>query len=312
MVDCGVKDLDREQEHEPLLRTLSKLRKHTDPRVRYQVEYACRALQLIPDDETFRQGLTRNSLALAGGLMKVSGAISLDLGSVPEGLPVVIKSGRGLVDNLKKHFGTGDKNPWFLAVRDAEALVSEGRLVDFNLLICEINCRQDPFFQWYICQILGDMALDPSWDSTTREQAIKLLGEIFSCNSGSDHHRDVRRWILTILYKISELPWTDPSTDTNSNEIKQQAHITYLELGGKGDERPSPLQRARPVTIYRSSSMMSFLLEEFSITPSLELVLDRLRFSDEKHTVDMLFTSLQCQRKAYKLWTKTQSHYMDE
>ncbi|KAK3811672.1 MAG: hypothetical protein J3R72DRAFT_498771 [Linnemannia gamsii] len=99
------------------------------------VEYSYRALQLVPDDETLRQGLARNTIGLAGGIMKVAGAIKLDFGSVPEGLPVLIKSGRGLVNNLKKYFGTGDKNPWFLAVREAEAIVMEGRLIDLNRLI---------------------------------------------------------------------------------------------------------------------------------------------------------------------------------
>ena len=35
MVECRVKNLNREEEHEPLLEILSKLRKHMDPLVRY-------------------------------------------------------------------------------------------------------------------------------------------------------------------------------------------------------------------------------------------------------------------------------------
>ncbi|GJJ74238.1 hypothetical protein EMPS_06596 [Entomortierella parvispora] len=277
MVDCEVKDLNRKEEHEPLLEILSKLRKHRDPQVRYHVEYAYRALQLVPSDETLRQSFTRNSIGLAGGLMKVSGAIKLDFGDVPEGIPVVIKSGRELMENLRKYFGSGDKNPWFEYVREAQEMVDKGHLVDFNRLICEVSCRYDPYFQWGVCQILGELAADSSWDKTTREQAVKLLGEMFRSSSGSNHHREVRIWILTLLHNISGLQMTDQSTNPDNDNIMQLASMLSFEFRAEGDEKTSPRPRPRPPTMYRSFSTMSSLLEELDITPSLELVLDRLR-----------------------------------
>ncbi|GJJ69947.1 hypothetical protein EMPS_02296 [Entomortierella parvispora] len=277
MVDCGVKDLNREQEHEPLLETLSKFRKHTDPLVRYHVEYACRALQLIPDDETVRQGFTRNAIGFAGGLMTVAGVIQLDFGGIPEGLPVLIKSGQGLVENLKKYFGYVDKNPWFQAVREAEAMAREGLFVDFNRLVCEVNCRQDPFFQWGICLILGEVAIDQSWDATVHEQAVKLLGEMFRAITGSDQHQDVRSWILTLLHDISEPRKTDPSTSTDNDEIRKQAFDMALKFKGAVNEKASPLEHSHHAMTFRRLPALSKLLKQIDHKPDIELALDRLR-----------------------------------
>ncbi|GJJ68048.1 protein transport protein SEC13 [Entomortierella parvispora] len=276
MVEGGAKDLNRAEEHEPLLEILSKLKKHTDPLVRYQVEYAYRALQLIPDDETLRHRLTRSGLGLIGGLMTTSGVIQLDFGGVAEGLPEVIKNGRELIEILKKHFGPDEQNTWFVAVRRAEAMVNEGRLVDFNRFICETDCCQEPFFQWGVCLIIGAMAIDPTWDTTTRGRAILLLGKMFESNSGLTKHRDVRRWILTLLHDISKSPKTELSLDSDNDMIKQQALNLALELEGRGDERAFALQH--PGMIHCRSQTSSDLLNDDSNILELELVLDRLRY----------------------------------
>jgi len=224
MVECRVKDLNRVEEHDPWLEILSRLRKHADPLVRYQVGYAYRALQLLPDDENLIWGLTRNTIDLVEGLLKEPAVIQLDFSGIPEAARTIALSGRELNNYPKKYFGSGDKDPWFLAVREADVMVREARLVDFNLWICEVDCRKDPFFQWGICLILGEMAIDPSWDATPREQAIELLGEIFKSNLGSDKHQPVRRWILTLLRDIPTPPRIWPSVDTSADDaIKKQA-----------------------------------------------------------------------------------------
>ena len=161
MVDCGVKDLQREQEHKPLLEILSELRQHKEPLVRNQVEYAYGALQLIPDDETMREKLTRNGLGLTAGLIKMSGALKLDFNEVPDNVPEVWNNGRELVANLRQYFGSENKNRWFLAVRQAEVMVSEGQLVAFNQLICKDECHLDPLFQWNVCLIQPGYSLRP-------------------------------------------------------------------------------------------------------------------------------------------------------
>jgi len=156
-----VKDLQREQEHKPLLEILSELRQHKEPLVRNQVEYAYGALQLIPDDETMREKLTRNGLGLTAGLIKMSGALKLDFNEVPDNVPEVWNNGRELVANLRQYFGSENKNRWFLAVRQAEVMVSEGQLVAFNQLICKDECHLDPLFQWNVCLIQPGYSLRP-------------------------------------------------------------------------------------------------------------------------------------------------------
>jgi hypothetical protein len=73
MVDCEVKDLKREQLHEPLSKYLKELKDSTDPSLVYQAAYAYQALQYIPDDETpLRKALRHTGKVIQG----VSGVLT--------------------------------------------------------------------------------------------------------------------------------------------------------------------------------------------------------------------------------------------
>ncbi|KAF9119285.1 hypothetical protein BGX30_003942, partial [Mortierella sp. GBA39] len=73
----------------------------------------------------------------------------------------------------------GQKRPWYAAIRAAYALAEAGQLKDLNRMICESPCRRDPLFQWGICQLLGEMAVDTIWSLTSRHQATELLGRLY-------------------------------------------------------------------------------------------------------------------------------------
>jgi hypothetical protein len=90
-----------------------------------------------------------------------------------------MNSGRGILDSLKDGYGSGKKRPWYAAVRAANVLAQAGQLHDLNRLICEAPCRQDPLFQWGICQLLGEIASDDIWDTTVRQQSAELIGELY-------------------------------------------------------------------------------------------------------------------------------------
>ncbi|KAF9090797.1 WD_REPEATS_REGION domain-containing protein, partial [Mortierella sp. GBA35] len=259
MADYKVQDLGHVQEHEPLSGVLSGLKGSSDPYLMYQACYAFQALQYVPDDETVLQAVLRHSTGVFDGLVKVAGVVKLDLGSVLEGLGdlqetlggtietvgsvyegvcSLMESGRGVMDSLKEGFGSGQKRPWYAALRAAYALAQAGQLKDLNQLICEAPCRRDPLFQWGICQLLGEIAVDSIWTVSVRLQAIDLLGELHKNDSDWRRDESVKEWMLTIIGHLA-----------NSSEqvVSEKAHSLLQNLQEDQDgavKHPYPL-RAR-------------------------------------------------------------------
>ncbi|KAF9278120.1 hypothetical protein BGZ68_008766 [Mortierella alpina] len=266
-----VKDLDRKDEHEPLLRVLTELRTSEDPFLKYQALYAFQALQWIPDNETALHSFLRHLKGATGGLLQMSGVVKLDFNGLTQGLPAVVKGGRGLFGDLKESLGFTAKEPWYQAVRGAEVLVRNGQLTDLNEEICAADCLHDLWYQWGVCQLLGEIVVDTTWDEDVRSHAIAFLGEMCKIDQGSSKLQDIRRWVLTILQHVSSLP-----SSTGHDTIKAQASAMAQELRNKVGAEPFtyPYLLTSRVPLPRSSS----LLDEVNQTPEIELQLARLRF----------------------------------
>ncbi|KAF9274559.1 hypothetical protein BGZ68_000532, partial [Mortierella alpina] len=86
MAEHKVQDVKRVEEHEPLSEILSSLKNSLDPFLMYQASYAFQALQYVPDDETALEALLRHSAGVANSVVKISGVVKMDLGSVLDGL----------------------------------------------------------------------------------------------------------------------------------------------------------------------------------------------------------------------------------
>ncbi|KAG9065468.1 hypothetical protein KI688_001751 [Linnemannia hyalina] len=223
MADHKVQDLDRVLQHEPLSAVLSGLKESSDPYLLYQACYAFQALQYVPDDESALQTVWRHSTGVVHGLVKVTAVFKLDLpsvleglgnlqealgstisvaGTVYEGICSLMESGRGVLDSLKEGLGSGQKRLWYPAVKAAYAFAQAGQLKDLKVLIFEAPCRRDPLFQWGICQLMGEIAIDPVWPILARQQAATLLGHL--CQHDQDWGRDesVKAWMLTIITKL--------------------------------------------------------------------------------------------------------------
>ncbi|KAG0200185.1 hypothetical protein BGX33_011159, partial [Mortierella sp. NVP41] len=238
MADHKVQDLDRVVEHEPLSGVLSGLKDSSDPYLMYQACYAFQALQYVPDDETTWQAVLRHSQGAVEGAIKVYGITQLDLSGLLEGLKeiqktaeetveaakagfegfrTVFESGCGLIESTQESFRSGHRRSWYPALRVADGLVREGRLADLNRLICEVPCRQDPLFQWGICQLLGDIAVGPIWGVAIRQRAIDLLGELY--RNDPEWGRDVRvkNWMAAILSQLETI--SDDAVKTSAHAL---------------------------------------------------------------------------------------------
>ncbi|KAF9932171.1 hypothetical protein BGZ67_004868, partial [Mortierella alpina] len=227
MAKHEVKDLDRVEQHEPLGEVLSSLRGSSDPFLMYQASYAFQALQCVPDNETVLRAVMRYSGAVAESLVSISGVLNLDLSGFLEGLGQLqktivetvgitksaIEGARSLIDNgkgvfeaIKEGINSRNKRAWYPAIIGANALVQEGRLADFKTVVMEAACRQSSEFQWGICQLLGEIAVDTTWDSATRHDAVDFLADLYTNDQDWGRDASVKTWMLTILRIISEEP----------------------------------------------------------------------------------------------------------
>ncbi|KAG9069758.1 hypothetical protein KI688_009083 [Linnemannia hyalina] len=262
MAEHKVQDLNRVLEHEPLSAVLSGLKGSSDPYLMYQACYAFQALQYVPDDESALRAVLRHSTGVVGGLVKVTAVFKLDLASVLEGLGnlqealggvasvagtvyegvcSLMGSGRGVLDSLREGLGSGQKRLWYPAVKVAYAFAQAGQLKDLKTLIVEAPCRRDPLFQWGICQLLGEIAVDALWSVSVRQQAVSLLGHL--CQNDQDWGQDesVRAWVLTIVTKLCAS--SDLTVSETARTVLQDLTVDQSAL----IKHPYPLRARLPL-----------------------------------------------------------------
>jgi hypothetical protein len=227
MADTNVKDLNREKLHEPLTSYLDGLKKSSDPHLVYQAAYAYQALLYVPDNETLWQAaLRRTGKVFRGvsGLVKAVKALDLNgfmeglkdiqkglagaskvivqATAVIEGVISVAENGRDFVDSLRG-LSFSSKREWYPALRLALALLQDGQFATFKELVCEAPCRRDAAFLWGVCQQLGEIAADPTWDAGTHQSAVEFLGVIYRNDAIWGQQASIKQWIIAILMRLS-------------------------------------------------------------------------------------------------------------
>ncbi|KAF9282629.1 hypothetical protein BGZ88_010931 [Linnemannia elongata] len=298
MADNKVNGLDRVTEHESLSAVLSGLKGSSDPFLLYQASYAYQALQYVPHNESALQGLIRHTAGVAESAIKISAVLKLDVGEFFNGLKSLtdvavtvfesakagyeavcslIESGQGVFDSLKEGLGTGHRRQWYLAVRQADAFMRGGRVAELNRLIGEAPCRRDPFFQWGICQLLGELAADSDWDVETRKHAVDFLLALHRDDDEWGKDESVRSWTVTLLERLSKLP-NDEKSPTHiarqDQAVKDHALALFKTLSkdvavGAVFQRPYPLRSRLPMP--KSSTLLK------RVVLDVKFDLDRIR-----------------------------------
>ncbi|KAF9123185.1 hypothetical protein BGW39_009208 [Mortierella sp. 14UC] len=284
MADNKVSGLERKKEHDSLSGVFSDLKGSEDPFLLYQASYAFQALQYVHHDESNTQAFLRNTTTVVESVVKISAVLKLDVGeffnglkglletagvlietskSVYGGVCSLIEGGRGVLESLKEGFGTGFRRQWYLAIRQAETFKREGRLAELNRLICEAPCRRDPFFQWGICQLLGDIAADSDWEVEKRQQAIDFLLALLKDDADWAQDESVKKWTKTIFERLSKLPINKRATPRDvvrQDEAVKNYALTILKGIPKGTvvdaafQSPYPLRSRMPMP--KSSALL--------------------------------------------------------
>ncbi|KAF9142123.1 hypothetical protein BG015_001043 [Linnemannia schmuckeri] len=227
MIREEIKGLNRQRDHQSLLTALRNLRDVDDNEfLKFQVNYAYQTSLYLPDDETSLQALWRYAESVAVGVSAVASVFKLDpmsaLGAVEhlqqvagnavdvvkfnvDGVRAFQVTREGATQGVEKAYWSGKKQPWFLVLQAAYALVRDGRLVDFNQLVCDAACHLETNFRRGVCLILSEVALDTLWDMPNRKCAIDFLGEFFRDDIKQEQEGRIASWITFILSKISNM-----------------------------------------------------------------------------------------------------------
>ncbi|CAO3563693.1 unnamed protein product [Mortierella alpina] len=225
MVGVKVKGLNRIEDHQPLFDVLAALKNSPDPYLKFQVSNALQALQYIPDDESPLEACLRFAGGLTMGVLGVASVFKLDPSNLFSGLDKLMQAagqahdvakaivegakffragGEGSINNLVEGFRRGTRKAWYIALQGARVFIREGQLADFKRVLLEAPCRDDPDFQWGMCQLLGEVAFDPYWEIDIRQQAVYLLSEIYTNDACRYPTASLRTWILIILCLVLE------------------------------------------------------------------------------------------------------------
>ncbi|KAG0293763.1 hypothetical protein BGZ96_002346 [Linnemannia gamsii] len=245
----------------PLHLTMS-LARVLDVMVAGKAVYAHQALQYAPDDETPLQVLWKFANLAAAGAGVASSVFKLDPEGLLKGIESLQKIGAEVVGAIStgmevvktRYVGAGGavrasetkfdlmkKRSWYLALQGTALFIRQGRLSDFNLVVSQASCRHNANFQWGICRQLGEIAVDPLWDTLARQQTVDFLGELYKSDTYWKPHADVKQWILTILVQIAGMAdvslkdralalLTDLKTDGTAEFLRRRSLARRLPL----------------------------------------------------------------------------------
>ncbi|KAG0378912.1 hypothetical protein BGX24_002406 [Mortierella sp. AD032] len=297
MVDGKVKDLQRVVEQEPLSALFNQLKDSTDPYLKHQAIYAFQGLLHVPNDETRRQFMLRHAGNITMGLLGVASVCKLDLGQLKDGadhlykaagdahevgtkivggMRTLFESGQGIWASVRGGIFSGGRHLWYSTLREAEEHIRYGRLQNFNRLVLEAPCHAHIEFQWRICQLLGEIAVDTRWEIATRHHAVNFLAEFYRNDSIRTPYMDIDRWVLNILRQFMA------SLDAS---ISDHTKLVLHGLEKAGDASKQELYRdtltaslpPHPIKAHQSIPSSSELLARVQAIPAIDYDLQRLK-----------------------------------
>ncbi|KAG9063981.1 WD repeats region domain-containing protein [Linnemannia hyalina] len=282
MVDSMAKDVRRAADHEPLAALLDQMKDSFDPYLRHQVIYASQGLLHAPNDETRRQSVLRHADNITMGLLGVASVCQLDPDQLNDetesretdtevvgGVEILPESDQDVLEGVQSRVRSDGRLLWYTALREAQEHIRNGRLRDFNHLIFEAPCRDHVEFQWGICCMLGEIAVDPLWESATCQHAVDLLSQLYKNDAIRSPNEGIDKWILNILRQIGD------SADTT---VSDYAQSTLQDLEKEGDVGRQELYRgflecpvsSYPIKICMPVPSSSELLAKVMAIPAIE------------------------------------------
>ncbi|KAG0297342.1 hypothetical protein BGZ97_004312, partial [Linnemannia gamsii] len=309
MVEGKVQDLKRVVDHEPLSTLLGQMMESADPYLKHQATYALHGLLHIPNDETRRQFVLRHAGNITMGLLEVVNVCKLDFGGLSEGAEKlrdatvnaleiggkalsgaqsIYESGQGIAASVKGGILSRGRLLWYAALRETREHIHNGRLLDFNRLVFEAPCSREAEFQWGVCQLLGEIAIDPHWEATIRQHSVDFLAELYKSDTTKSANKEIGQCILSILHQVVVLP---------EAPLSNHAQLVLQGLEKEGDIGKQALYRDikdDPANLYplwtlTPTPASSPLLVRVLAIPDVEYSIHRLRSQRLKERENVLY-----------------------
>ncbi|KAF9087057.1 hypothetical protein BGX29_001056, partial [Mortierella sp. GBA35] len=202
---------------------------------------------------------------------------ALEVGSkAVEGAQSIMESGQGLLTSIKGGILSGGRQVWYLALREAQEHVKNGRLADFNRIVFEAPCRRDVEFLWGICQLLGEVAVDPLWDVSIRQHALDFLAELYKNDTIRTPDEGSDACILHFLRQASAMPDTAISDHARLLLRGLDKHESVVKQNLYRDCLVQPLD-PYPIKVLTVDPTPSTLLARVQAIPDVEYGLHRLK-----------------------------------
>ncbi|KAF9913046.1 hypothetical protein EC991_005914 [Linnemannia zychae] len=278
MVDGKVEKLNRKTQHDPLGVLLRKLADSPETYLKNQATYALQALANISNDETRREFVLRQAGNIAMGLLGVASVLNLDVNGALEGAKEVYKfavtvqettaklaegarslqgAGQDVLTSIRDSILNGERQVWYPALREAEQAIRNGQFEEFNRIVIQAPCRHKIEFQWGICHLLGEIAMDEFWDLATRKVAIDFLVRTYRYDY--NNASEIDRRILDTLRQIVQS--TEP-------RVSDYAKSQYQRLEGT-----CGLQKNKIYTRYATVPLLPYMPRaRLSALPTSELL----------------------------------------
>ncbi|KAG0295072.1 hypothetical protein BGZ98_001522, partial [Dissophora globulifera] len=157
-------------------------------------------------------------------------------------------------------------------------VLRKGELTKVKAMVCNAPCRSELAFQWGVCQRLGSLAADSTWDTDSQEGAVAFLSEIYQNDAVWGQETIIKQYILDILMQLA----------STSGSIKQAADSLLREFANDLDEGKQAFYYAS-----RKEGPSSYLLKAALPPSSSSPLLDRVQM---KIAVEADLRNLACNR----------------
>ncbi|KAH8881364.1 ARM repeat-containing protein [Thozetella sp. PMI_491] len=222
MADVKTKGLSREELHQPLLKLLEKLAKHSEIRLAQAARYAHEALVGIPNDESPYQALWRNTVTIVQATATLAGAVTtMDpaklfdvLNNVPDlvsSMVQVVQALSGLVSSLKvaneELSLLHPQKAWYVALRFTDMLIAARAFKDLERLVGLLPCAHDKEF---LCGMYTQ--LESAWavgDDATKAAVVRFVDQVLVPECAKSQHQRVAEWTRTIARRLGKLDWSE-------------------------------------------------------------------------------------------------------
>jgi hypothetical protein len=149
----------------------------------------------------------------------------------------LIKGLQNIHEGVSECLDSDNQEGWYLILRGLDSLIQQGRFVEFERLIRDAPCRDDPIFQYGVYSRIESIAANDQLGSHARQNAVSFLRDLYNeIAEDDDNSKLLKKWIICIFDTLSKSPNTSISSTANeyliqlnsSTEVARDITLDYI------------------------------------------------------------------------------------